>query len=277
MNGSNLDTSDASNSKYVFNFNGTKEFKNTKVALSNVSLFYSWFNITSAFNNNSFSFSWTKGVGTVNYTVTIPDGYYSIADLNTYLQSYCITNGLYLVDGSGNYVYYIEFQENSTYYAVQLNCYPVPSALPVGYTNPAGLVLPAVDSTPQVTIPSTNNFGTLIGFNAQTFPTAVQATTQSKTSDVTPQVNPVENVIVRCNLVNNNISNPSDVLYSFNASGAGFGGLVNSQPYEYLYLDVTQGYYSQIEIQFVDQEYRSININDPSIIVQLAFKEKRKN
>lgn len=275
VNESNLDRSDTSNSKYVFSFNGTRQLKDTKIALSNVSLFYSWFNITSAFNNNAFSFSWTQGGAPVNYNVTIPDGYYSISDLNTYLQSFCITNNLYLVDSSGNFVYYIQFQENATYYSVQLNCYPVPIALPGGWTNPGGLVLPLVASTPQVTIPSNNNFGTLIGFNAQTFPTAVQTTTQSKLSDFTPSVNPVENVIIRCNLVNNNISNPSDVLYSFNASGVGFGGLVTSQPYEYLYLDVTEGYYSQIEISFVDQQYRAIRIRDPSVIVQLSFKTKK--
>ena len=274
LNQTNLDTSDPSNSKYIYGFNGTRELKDTKVALSNVSMFYSWFNITSALNNNTFSFIFPLAVPTT-FNVTVPDGYYSISDLNTYLQSFCITNGLYLVNGSGQFVYYIELVENPTFYSVQLNCYPVPTALPGTWTNPAGLVFPAVTATPQLIVPSTNNFGTLIGFNAGTYPAVAQPTVYSKISDVTPRVNPVENIIVRCNLVQNNIANPSDVLYSFNASGVGFGSLVNSQPYEYLYLDVCQGYYSQIEISFVDQNYRAVQINDPSIIVQLSFKSKK--
>eukprot|EP00952_Eustigmatos_sp_NYUAD-ZCMA_P003085 13407-Eustigmatos_ZCMA.PRE.1 len=67
-----------------------------------------------------------------------------------------VSNGHYLTDSNGDYVYYIEFQENSVYYAVQLNCYYVPTALPSGYSNPASMTFPATNKTPQVVIPSTN-------------------------------------------------------------------------------------------------------------------------
>jgi hypothetical protein len=278
INGSNLVSSDTSNSTYRFNFNGTKLLENTKLAISNASLFYSWFNITSTFNNRQFQYTFTNNAGTSTFTVTIPEGYYTISQLNSYLQSVMITNGHYLVNGSGQFVYYLEILENSSAYALQVNCYAFPTALPGGWTNPSGVTFPAVASTPQLIINAltTSTFATFTGFNPGTYPPVIQATTYSKLSDVTPKTTPVENVIVRCNLVNNQISNPTDTIYSFSASGTGFGNLINSQPYEFLYLDVCDGYYSSIDISFVDQEYRAIEINDTSIIVQLAFKSLKK-
>lgn len=263
--------------KYVYPFNGTFniESNRAKLALSNISCFYSWFNISSTYGNNSFSFTFTDGVGTTTYNVSIPNGYYSVSDLNTYLQSFCITNNLYLVNGSGQNVYYLELLENSTYYSVQLNCYPFPTALPSGWSNPAGLTFPAVASTPQLIV-NNSAFGTLIGFNTGTYPSAIQATTYSALSNTTPQINTVSNVVVRCNLLQNNISNPPDVLYSFNASGTPFGGLISSSPFEYNFVDVNSGYYSQLEITLQDQSYVDIPIVDNSgTIIQLSFKMLR--
>lgn len=276
LNGSNVVASDTTNSTYRYNFNGTRLIKDTKIAISNVSLFYSWFNISSNFDNNFFQYTFTDGGGTSTFNVTITDGYYTIAQLNSYLQSVLITNGHYLVNGSGQNVYYLEILENASAYAIQLNCFAFPTALPAGWTNPSGVTFPGVASTPQFIIPAltTSTFTTLIGVNPGTYPAVVQATTYSKISDFTPKTTPVENVLIRCSLLNNQISNPPDIIYSFNAASTGFGNLINAQPYQFLYLSVNDGYYSNIEIQFIDQQYRAININDPSIIVQLAFKSK---
>ena len=112
LNGSNLVTSDTTNSTYRFNFNGTRLIKDTKIAIANVSLFYSWFNISANFNNNFFQYTFTNGAGTSTFNVNIVDGYYTIAQLNSYLQSVMITNGHYLVNGSGQNVYYLEILEN---------------------------------------------------------------------------------------------------------------------------------------------------------------------
>lgn len=277
LNGQNLVPGDTSKSRYVFKFNGTKQFQDTKIALASCSLFYSWFNISSTFNNQRFSFTFTQGGGPITYNVVIPNGFYTVAQLNSYLQSFCITNGLYLVNASGQFVYYLEIVENASFYAIQLNCYPFPTALPGGWTNPAGMTFPGVATTPQFIIPAltTSTFSTLIGVNPGTYPAVVQATTFSKLSDTTPKINPVENVLIRCNLVNNQLSNPSDVLYSFNASGVGFGSLITAQPPEFLYLDVVDGYFSELQISFVDQSYNAVNLNDSSIIVQLAFKSRK--
>ena len=54
------------------------------VMLSSAQIPYSFFNITSAYNNNRFTFSFPTGAGAgiyTNFNITIPDGFYTIEDL----------------------------------------------------------------------------------------------------------------------------------------------------------------------------------------------------
>lgn len=264
----------AFNNTYRYAFpQGSVQFKNSKVAVANINMYYSWFNITSTYGNNAFSFIFPDAGGTTTYDVTITDGYYSVSSLNSYLQQFCITNGLYLVNSAGDYVYYLELIENATYYSIQLNAYPVPTALPAGWTNPGGLSFPLVSTTPQLVVPSTN-FQNLIGFSAGTYPSPASATTYSKLSDFTPQISPIQSVILACTLLNNRYSNPSTILYSFTSSGSEFGTLIESSPNQYSFVDIQDGNYSYFEISFLDQDYQPITINDTNLVVQLLIKSK---
>lgn len=270
LNASNVVSSDSSNAVYRYEFPSPLYFKREKVAVTEVSCYYSWYNITSALNNNTYQFTFTESGTTTTYTVTMPDGFYSVADLNTYLQSVCISNGLYLVDAAGDYVYYIEIVDNPTYYSIQLNNYAFPAALPSGYTNPEGLTFDGTAYCTQFIIPA-NAFQQVIGFNAATIPSAVGATDVATLSDFTPQVTPVESVILSCNLINNRYSNPPSLLYPFTAGDTLFGSLITSSPNNLLYLDCQDGYYNNIEIRFLDQSYNLLQLRDTNLVIQLAF------
>ena len=272
INESNL-VSNTNGSTYRYDFPIPVTFKNSRVALSNVNMYYSWFNILASLGNNTYQYIFTDGSGSTTVTVTMPDGYYNISDMNTYLQSVMITNGHYLVDGSGNNVYYAEIVENPTYYAIQLNLYPFPTALPSGYTNPNSLTFPMTASTAQFVIQN-NAFQQIIGFNAATIPAAIQATTFSALSDFTPQVSTVQSLIVTSNLLNNRYSNPNTLLYSFSAGATAFGALINSSPNEFFFVPIQDGQYHYIEITFLDQSYKRVNINDTNLIVQLLIESK---
>ena len=276
LNSTNV-TADPSNAVYRYNFPGSIKFDNAKVAVAQCNIFFSWFNISAANDNNSYQFIFTDGGGSTTYTVTMDDGYYSIADMNTYLQSILISNGLYLVDSVGDFVYYIEILTNATFYAVQLNNYAFPTALPAGYTNPNALTFPGVASATQFIILD-NAFQQIIGFNDQTIPVGIEATNQSNLSDFTPQVDTVQSVVIAANLINNLYSNPSSLLYPFTASeSAGFGDLINVHPQNLLYLDVNEGYYNFVEITFLDQLFNKIQIQDTNVVVQLSFIVKKEN
>ena len=55
---------------------------NKNMALANLSIYYTWKNITSEYNNNKFKIS----APTWNETFDLPDGSYSIADIQDYFE-----------------------------------------------------------------------------------------------------------------------------------------------------------------------------------------------
>jgi hypothetical protein len=248
-------------------------FKDQEVALKSVSIYYSWDNITAAQGNNSFSYIWPTSTGTTTHQILIPDGSYSIADLNSYIQSKMISNGHYLLDASGNYVYYIELLTNAVYYAVQLNCFKLPTSLPTGYTNPASMTFPATTLTPQVVVPSTN-IRDLLGFSTGTYPPAQQVTNYSTYSSTAPQVSPTQSIVMTTNLISSGLTNPSNVLYSFTPAGTEFGAIIESKPSSPLWLEVTNGFYQSVDIQLYNQAFTPLVVKDPNVVIILAIKNK---
>lgn len=258
---------------YTYQFpQGSVQFKGSKVAVGSVNMYYSWFNITATNNNNSYEIIWPVGAGTSTFTVTMPDGSYDVSGLNTYLQQFCVTNGLYLINGAGDYVYYMEFVENSAYYAVQLNTYPIPLALPAGWSAPGTFPgFPAVSTfTPQLVV-SANNFTTIIGFSSGTYPNPQQTTTYSVLSTSTPQLSIVQSVLLSCGLLKNRYSNPNTILYSFTTGGTTFGNLISSSPSFPTWVPIQDGSYNDFQIRFLDQDYNDIIINDTNIVITLLI------
>ena len=121
LNNTNLDTNTADKNKYIYNFPSGINLTNTMLALSTVNMFFSFFNITSALGNNTFSIDHPEGAGTTTVNITIADGYYTTSTLNAYIQSELISNGLYLVNSSGQYVYYINLIDNVSRYCGYLS------------------------------------------------------------------------------------------------------------------------------------------------------------
>ena len=67
---------------------GTKFADNSKIGVASISLYNSTFNITSARGNNTITLTSWAGVSlSSNNVITIPDGYYSVSDLNYYIQN----------------------------------------------------------------------------------------------------------------------------------------------------------------------------------------------
>jgi hypothetical protein len=265
---------DTQNSRYRLSFPQPVNFRNSSVAVGSISMYYSWFNVNStAYNNNQFSVIIPVGAGSTQINITLPNGYFSVADINSFIQQQLIANNIgYLVNPSGDFVYYIELVENPVFYSVQLNCYACPTVLPGSWSNPGAWTLPTTTRTPQLDVPSANNFGRLIGFNSGTFPSPTQLTNYSKISDFVPQISPVQSVVLTCNLLQNKYMSVQNVLYSFTSSGSTFGGLIERAPNFEQWVKVADGDYSSIEIQFLSQDYRPLPIQDVNITVLLLIK-----
>ena len=212
LNSSNV-ISNSNNTSFRYNFiNGNFRIPpKSKMCVSSLVAPYSWFNISSTYGNNQFSFTFPQTGSAPTYSVTLPDGFYTVSDLNNYFQQFCITNSLYLINSAGQYVYYIVFTANTTYYANQMLFFPVPTSLPSGYTTPSGWHgFPGTTLCPSMTIPS--GLGVYLGFSAGTY--GGTAVANSSLSNTTPVGSTVNSIIVRSNLVDNNVSVPSDVIDS---------------------------------------------------------------
>jgi hypothetical protein len=269
LNSSNVTTN---KNTYVYNFisNNFTVKDNAEICVSNITMPYSWFNVTSSYNNKSFQFTWTVGTTSTTYTITLPDGFYLISDIQNYIELYCQTNGFYLINASGQYVYYLKLYLNSTYYSVQLLTYLVPTSLPTGYTAPSNFAGYPTTSTAPSFIVLNNNFTNLIGFVAGTY--GGGTSNSSINSSYTPTGSTVNSIIVRCSLVSNNVGFPSDILDSFSIN-ATFGSNITYYPSFEKWVKIKNGTYNNLIITFVDQNFNNISILDPSVCVTLMIKQ----
>jgi len=269
LNSTNLNKSDSTNSEYIYKFPNAVLLNNEEISFGSMKVYYSWRNITASFSNNTLSYKWINGT---TYTLTFVDGFYLISDLNSYLQSYLITNGHYLINDSGNYVYYLEITTNSTTYNVELRAYSIPTALPSGWTAPSGFVFPSTVKTAQFVVPSTN-IQKIFGIYAGTYPSESQASSYVKTSDYVPQVSPIQSLFLSCSLLNNSYSYPTNILTSFTPDST-YGSLLNIESKALIFNDVQSGYYTDIRLRFLDQDYNPVTILDTNLVILLVIKNK---
>jgi hypothetical protein len=263
---------DGSNSRFRYNFLTNVKFnEGDKIALAVANIPYSWFNIHSQkYNNTSYSIIYNN----TTYNLVMPNGFYTLIDMNYYLQQFLITNNLYLVNSSGDYVYFLEWQTNPNYYAIQLNSYPVPSVLPSGWTNPGSMTLNGY--CPQVQILSTNKFNLVVGFNSGLYPsTSTVSTKQSFLSSFTPVPSPVSSFLINCSIVNqSSISlNSSSAIYSFTPN-VDFGNNIIIEPQNLITIDVNYGFYQSIDIFMTDQDNNPLVMMDPNVLILIVIKSK---
>jgi hypothetical protein len=182
---------------------------------------------------------------------------------------------LYLIDNNGNYVYYVTFLYNPTTYGVQLITSIVPTSLPAGWTQPTNWYgYPTLSRTPQVQLLSTSNFYQLIGFvNNTYYPITADIVNRSFISTSVPLGSYVNSLIIRCNLVNNSVGFPSDIIDTMPITST-FGSNINYSPPALKWVKLSAGTYQKLEIQFVDQNLNSIPILDNNVCISLLINNK---
>lgn len=279
LNKNNINNSFNSELRYEFNKPHTFQ-KGDTIALSHINLFYSWFNITSYYNNNKFQYVWwdNNGLLTDIVDVVIPDGYYSVNTLNEYLQSQMVKNNHYLTNGSNN-IYFIEFLTNSTYYSTEIRLSSLKNLEEFGdnvvLPPNATWTLPAQYQTPKVNILSNNNFDKYLGFNSGSIfeDLTVEPTTAGQYSflnNFTPTIDVSNSYIITCNMVENNLSVPNNVLTSFaTPNGVGIGDLISLNS-DVIYSKIKEGTYKEIIIKIYDQDFNLLRIKDNNMLFVLS-------
>lgn len=310
INESNL-VQDGENNKLVYRFPNSVLFKNTYVALQSASLYYSWYNISSALGNNKYTFRFPNTLGVMTtHTVTMPDGIYEVKDIDAYFQFYCLQNGYYWTTVTGEQVFFMKFEVNVSLYAIQVCCYsppytssPASTGNPNGYTPGPGTALSATRQTLTPQFPSaftkTIGFptpaqllqlgvttGIWTGVNFANLGTATSTGTHelvpyswnattgvvAYSSNNSPQVNPNGSIYVSLNNINNPYAIPSTIIYALTPTGVAGSAIVEKPP-QFCWNKFIDGTYNQIIISLLGLDGRPIAIQDPQMTILLAIKD----
>ena len=264
-------TNNINQNQFKVNLANTTDLSSFDVSVGQAFVYNSWNNVSSNFNNNTFTLTIPTSGAPVVANITIPNGGYNISDLNNYLQYWFITNGYYLTStATGLNQYFAAFELSPTSYSVQLITYPLPTSLPAGFTS-GGMTFPvAVNQHYQLTV-LPNNFRDLIGFNAGTYPSIPTLVgTQTKQSDYAPNVATVSVVQMRLSCCNSPFSDNSQLLHTFASSGVAFGALIDAGS-SYDQRVPCTGSHRDLTLTLTDQLGRPLELIDKNIVVKLLF------
>jgi hypothetical protein len=278
LNSSNI-VPGTKNSVFKYNFRQGIKFENASVSMANLNMFNSWFNISSALNNNKFSYKWFDSLGVLSevYTVTYKDGNYNINDLNEFMQSILVSRGHYIKQvSSGNHIYHLEFVSNNNYYSAQLNTYAMRTESADYVRGSTNWAFPTIATTVQLIFLSTSMFNNLLGFTNGTYPQVSDTNNHTYLSDFTPDMNPVSSLMLTCSFCSQGgFSDPDNIIFSFTSGSAPFGAMLEKSPVVENYIKIRDGQYTNFTLEFLDQAYRRVDILDPATVITLNFKIPR--
>ena len=280
LNSSNVSNT-STNTTFKYDFvQGGFTSDNCEMCVSSVSIPYSWNNVSTYYNNKTFSLIFPTAATTVTYSFVLPDGFYTVNDINYFIQQTCISNGAYLIDSALNNVYFTNIAYNATYYSIQVLLFSVPTTIGT-YTRPAtglysttGTGLPTTAYTPQLIIPTSGSIGTITGFASGTFPAAQTVTSQSLLSTLTPIGTTVNSLVMQCSLVSNRVTVPSDILDSMPITNTAFGTNIVYDPSFEKFVIIANGTYSGFTVTFRDQNLNDIYAKDPNTSITLMIRRK---
>ena len=145
------------------------------IALSNVSMYYTWNNIKTSYNNNKFKIS----SSTWNEECTLSDGSYSVSDIQDYFQ--------YILK---------KHRENTDKPSIQIYVNKIGNRITFKIKN--GYSLELLRKETMKLLGSTKN-----------------KITKDKNGENVPHLEITEVVLVHCNMVNNDYQHDSRILYTF--------------------------------------------------------------
>ena len=165
------------------------------VALSNLNIYYTWNNIKSSYNNNKFKIS----ASTWSEEFNLPDGSYSITDIQNYFQYILKKHGKNVDNPS--IIIYINKIENRITFKIKSGYY-------------LELLTPETMKLLESTLSKIN---------------------KDKNGENVPHLEVAEVVLIHCNLVNNDYQQNSRILFTF-VTNKTFGSLLEISPANHVFL-----------------------------------------
>jgi hypothetical protein len=291
LNKSNIINLNKGNNSLVYEFPTDIQFNNNdSIAISSLNIYYSWFNITSKNQNNFFQYKFYNNNKQLEiFNVNITDGYYTIQTLHEYLQNAMVSHNHYVITPSGDHMYFLELLTNETYYSVQVKLssiskmmvfdgitYDITDQTQTSGYRIAGTWLPHDTEfiCPQLIIPSSNKFGNLIGFSPGVISydssNDIINNQYSILNNFAPNIEVQNSMIITCNLVENKLGKPNNIIQSFSAANTQFGSSIQAI-HEIVYSKIKTGSYKNVELKFYDQNFHELQIQDPNLFITISF------
>ena len=214
--------------KFKYDLIDKLDFKNPNknMGLANLSIYYTWKNVKSTYNNNKFKIS----APTWNETFDFPDGLYNISEIQDYVE------------------YIIKKHELVKFFTIGEN------ALILIYANTTNnRIVFKIKSRYKLELLSKETMK-LLGSTKDTIDT-------DKNSENVPKLEVVEVVLVHCNLVHNAYQQHSRVLFTFVPTKQ-YGQLISISPKSLIFLKAMITEFSEIEVWFTDQNNNALEIED---------------
>ena len=191
------------------------------IALANLSIYYMCKNNKSEYNNNKFKIS----VPTWNDTFDLPDGSYSIVEIQDYFEF--IIKKLEILTENPPVQIYIKNIKNRIVFKIK-----------TGYKL-------------ELLTPKTMK---LLG-------STKKDADKDKNGENVSKLEPAEVVLVYCNLVKNNYQHTAKVLFIF-VPNKEFGQLINISPHSLTMMNTVNTEFSSVEVWFTDQASKALEIED---------------
>lgn len=225
LNSSNLIGVNNNQFKYDFIGGSFTIPEEAEMSISQITIPYSFYNISSALGNNTFSYSIPTGASNTTITVTLDDGFYGISDLNNALNNSLRQNNFYFYNlstvgfsniSSSNIIYPIQFSTNASNYTSTITFQYIPNGT-AGVVSQFGANwvwanssnFPTNASLPTITIPeqssnniskSTYGLGNIIGFTNATYP-STSPLYYGLTPTFSTNIPSISNSILQCPLI----------------------------------------------------------------------------
>ena len=194
---------------------------NKNAALANLSIYYTWKNIKSEYNNNKFKIS----APTWNDTFDLPDGSYSISDIQDYFE-FIIKKHETLTENPPVQIYPNKIKNRIVF------------KIKTGY------------KLEMLTLETTKLLGS-----------TKKDIDKDKDGEIVPKLESIEVVLVHCNLAKNDYQHRSKVLFTFFPNKQ-FGQLINISPHSLTMMNTANTEFSFVEVWFRDQASKALEIED---------------
>ena len=194
---------------------------NKNIVLANLSIYYTWRNIKSEHNNNKFKIS----APTWNKTFDLPDGSYSITDIQDYFE-FIIKKHQTLTENPSIQIYPNKIKNRIVF--------KIKTGYKLELLSPETMKL--LGSTKKVV-------------------------DKDKNGEIVPKLDSVEVVLVQCNLVKNGYQHTLKVLFTF-VPNKKFVQLINISPHAFTMMNTINTEFSYVEVWFTDQNSKTLEIED---------------